>query len=86
MVHKNERHHGLGNRRSPDADAGIVAAGGFYRHGIAALIDGSARDADARRRLNPDRHNDILPRGNTTQNAAGVIRDKAIGSEFIAVL
>ena len=61
MVHEDERQHGLGDRRGADADAGIVAAVGFDHHRLALLVDRFAWNTDARRGLDADGDDNILP-------------------------
>lgn len=85
VIHEDKREHGFGNRCGPDPDAGIMAAVGFNRDRIALLVDRLARDADTRRGLDADRHNDVLACRDTPENPAGVIRDKAFGCEFVAM-
>ncbi len=85
MVHEDECQHGFGNRCRTDADARIMAAIGFDRDRIALLVDRLARNADARRGLNADGHDDILPGGNTAENAASMVGEKSFGRQFITM-
>ena len=85
MVHEDERQHGFGNGCRADADAGIVAAVGFHHDRIALLVDRLAWDANARCGLDADGDDDILSSGNAAENAAGMVGEKALWREFIAM-
>lgn len=47
MIHENQRHHGFGDWRGTDADAGIVTAVGLDHDQMTLLVDRLAWDANA---------------------------------------
>src|SRR5690606_6699489 len=86
VVHQDQGQHRLGDGRRADSDAGIVAAESFDDLRIAFLVDRAARDADAGSRLDRQRHGDVLAGRNSAEHAAGLVADKAFGSQFVTVL
>ena len=86
MIDQHQRQHRLGDRRRADADARVVAAERLDLDRIAGLVDRTARRADRRRRLDRDRHRDVLPGRNPAQHAAGVVAHEALRRQFVAVL
>src|SRR5258706_3683701 len=86
VIHQYASQHRLGDGRRPDPHARIVAAGGLDRGRGAADVDGPARQADARGRLERDRHGDLLPRREAHQHTAVVVGDEALRRHLVAVL
>ena len=85
MIHQHQRQHRFGNRRGTDRHARIMAAGGRHQLRLTVLVDGMALLGDARRGLDRQVDDNILPGGNTTEDAAGMVAGKAGGREFIAM-
>src|SRR5690606_40039291 len=73
------------DRGGPDADAGIVAAEGLDDGRLPIEADRAPRAADARGRLDRDRHPDRLAGGDAAQHAAGAVADEALRGELVAV-
>lgn len=85
VVHQRDGHHRLGDRRSADAHARVVAAFGDDVHRVAVDVDRTARGGDAGSRLQCQVSNDRLARRNATQDAAGVVAEEAFRGQLVTV-
>ncbi|ABA48712.1 hypothetical protein BURPS1710b_1866 [Burkholderia pseudomallei 1710b] len=85
VIDQHEREHRFGDRRRANPDARVVAAERLDDGGFARPRDRAARRANARRRLDRDRHRDVLPRRDAAEHAARVIADEAVRRQLVAV-
>ncbi|KAF1858516.1 hypothetical protein Lal_00015033 [Lupinus albus] len=85
VVDQHQRQHRFRDRRRADAHARVVAAERLDHHRVARPVDGAARRADRRRRLDRDGHRDVLARRNPAQHTTGVVADEALRGQFVAV-
>ena len=86
MVHQDDGHHRLGDRRRADADAGVVAAVDHHLGGLPAQVHGAFREPDARGGLQGDADDDVLARGDPPEDPSGAIGQEAPGRDGVAVL
>jgi len=85
MIGQNQRQQRLGNWHCADAYAGVVATQSLHGHGITRTVDRAALNADAGGGFERQRYGDVLTAGNAAQNATGVVAQKAVRCDFVAV-
>src|SRR5262249_2222665 len=76
MVGNPARHHGLADRHRPDADARIVPSLGADLGLVAEAVHGAPRREDRRGRLDREAHHHRLASRNSSEDAAGVVREE----------
>ncbi len=85
MIHQYNGEHGLGDRRRPDAHAGIMSTRRNHLNGLAVEVNRATRNLNTRGWLQRHMHHDVLTTGDAAEHAACVVRDKSVWREFIAV-
>lgn len=73
MIHQHQRQHRLRNRRCANANTRVMASFGGNLHRITRLVDGVAFEADAGGGLDGVVRDNILPGGDTAEDAARII-------------
>lgn len=73
MVDQHQGQHGLGDGRSANTYAWVVATMCFHERWFTRFIDGAARKADAGSGFYGDMRHDILSSGNAAQYATSVV-------------
>src|SRR3970040_267875 len=85
MIHEHDGEHRLVERGGADSHAGIVPAERGDIHGLALYVYRLSRKADAGSGFEGDAHQDVLPGRNAAEDAPGVIREKPLRRDFIAM-
>jgi hypothetical protein len=78
-VGKNNSRHGLSYRTDARTKAGVMPSLNLNGPFLTVDIDGSLRSGDGRGRFDGHAHDDRLAGGDTAQNPAGPVREKAPG-------
>ena len=86
MIHQHDGEHGFCNRRGANTDARVMSTLGHDFDRVAVDIHRTPWQTHAGCRLERHVDDDILPRCNAAERAAGMVRQKAFGGDFIAML
>ena len=86
MIHQHQGKHCFGDRRSANADAGIVTACGYYLIGLTFDIDRLTGQTNARGRFQRNARDDILTARYTTENSSSIIALETLWCNLVAML
>src|SRR5689334_1102133 len=86
VVGQHHRHHGLGDWRAADADAGVVASLGAQLDLVAEAVDALDVAQDRAGRLDDHATDDVLAGRDAAQDAAGMIAEEGRRTVFHAHL